>query len=445
MEQKPTYPSRRHILEQAWPIILANSAVPLLGLADTFVIGNYGNVTQLGAIALGALIFNFLYWSFGFLRMSTTGFVAQAAGAGDETEMRATLARALLIAAVLGLLMIALQWPLKLVAVNAFQASSDVENIAADYFSIRIWGAPAILSLYAIMGALIGLGRSKDLLALQLLLNGLNIILDILFAAVLGWGAQGIALGTAIAEWTTLAVAVVLMLRLLRARQKEGSIFWSWSRIFEGKKLQRTLSVNSDILIRTLLLLFAFAWFINQSAIFGDAVLGANHILLQVVSFSAFFLDGFAFVAEAFVGAALGAKNAAHLKRAIKHSTELAAFTAIVLALIILAGGSVIVATLTDIVTVRAAAETALPWAALYVLCSFAAFQLDGVFIGATRTSQMRNAAIMSTAVFLFSCFALSAYGNHGLWAAFVIYVLARAGALLVYYPGLVNEINGEK
>jgi MATE family, multidrug efflux pump len=428
------------IWHRAWPIILANAAVPLLGLADTAVIGNLGNLAQLGAIAFGAMIFSFIYWSFGFLRMGTTGFTAQAAGARDEAEVRATLGRALLVSAALGIGIIALQWPLAGLALTLLDGSTEVESITRNYFAVRIWGAPATLSIFALTGCLIGLGRSRQLLLVQVFLNGLNIALDVLFAGVLGWGAEGIALGTVLAEWATVCLACGLVFTLLRQRQSDGEPFWPWPRILNSEKMLRLMAANTDILIRTLLLLFAFGWFTNQSARFGDAVLGANHILLQLVSFSAFFLDGYAFVAEALVGEALGAGRRRDLSNAVHRSTELAAATAVVLALLILCFGNQAIGALTDIAAVRSAAADALPAAALYVLLSFAAFQLDGIFIGATRTREMRNASFVSIIAYMLAWSWLTPlFGNGGLWGAFIIFVCARALALAAYYPRLVR------
>ena len=324
------------IWQKAWPIILANAAVPMLGLVDTAVIGNFGSLAQLGAIAFGAMIFSFIYWSFGFLRMGTTGFTAQAVGAGDEAEVRATLGRALAVSVGLGLGIVLLQGPLARIALFLLDGSTEVEAVTRDYFTIRIWGAPATLSIFALTGCLIGLGISRHLLLVQLFLNGVNIVLDVVFAGVLGWGAEGVALGTVIAEWLTDILASGLVLRLLGQRKTDHEPFWPWPRIGDRKKMLRLMAANTDILLRTLLLLFSFAWFINQSAQFGDAVLGANHILLQLVSFSAFFLDGYAFVVEALVGEALGARRRQDLAVVVRISTELAAATAVILALLIL-------------------------------------------------------------------------------------------------------------
>ena len=441
--QNPDSITYRYLIEKAWPIILANAAVPLLGLVDTAVIGNVGTVTDLGAIAFGALIFSFVYWSFGFLRMGTTGSVAQALGAGDQTEIRAVLGRALILAVALGLMLIVMQWGIRLVALALLDGSDAVEEVTAQYFSIRIWGAPATLATFALMGVLIGLGNSRQLLLVQLFLNGLNISLDIYFAGVLDWGVEGIALGTIIAEWSTVIFAVWLIMRELNSRRERGSEFWPRSRLLDGAALKKMLATNRDIMIRTLLLVFSFGFFINQSAQFGDVMLAANHILLQLISFAAFFLDGYAFVVESLVGSSLGARRRDSFDIAVKRSCILALVTATALALLLLLFGDLAVAVLTDLESVQTAAQGSLFLAAIYIFFSFAAFQLDGVFIGASFTRQMRNAAFLSIAVFLAAWWILmDRFGVNGLWWSMIIYVAARAGALLLFYPALRKFID---
>ena len=442
--QIPDSISYRYLLQKAWPIILANASVPLLGLVDTAVIGNVGSITDLGAIAFGALIFSFVYWSFGFLRMGTTGFAAQASGAGDQQEVRAVLGRALLIALCLGVVLILIQWPIGLAAFSLLDGSAPVEAVAQQYFDIRIWGAPATLATFALMGLLIGLGKSRTLLIVQLFLNGLNILLDVWFAGILGWGASGIALGTVIAEWTTVLLAGWLVYRTLNERKLLTEVFWPKAKIMDLSALLKTASANLDIMLRTLILVFSFAFFINQSAKFGDTVLAGNHILLQLIAFSAFFLDGYAFVVEALVGSAIGAKRSDVFDLAVWRSTVLALITAILLALVIALVGDIAVMLMTDISSVRLAANQLLPFAALYVLFSFAAFQLDGIFIGASFTRQMRDAAALSIAVYFIAWWALSdQHGIQGLWGAMIIYVVARAAALLLFYPSLRRLVRG--
>ena len=442
--QIPDSISYRYLLQKAWPIILANASIPLLGLVDTAVIGNVGSITDLGAIAFGALIFSFVYWSFGFLRMGTTGFAAQASGAGDEQEVRAVLGRALLIALCLGVVLILIQWPIGLAAFSLLDGSAPVEAVAQEYFDIRIWGAPATLATFALMGLLIGLGKSRTLLIVQLFLNGLNILLDVWFAGILGWGASGIALGTVIAEWTTVLLAGLLVYRTLNQRKVSADEFWPKAKIMDLSALLKTASANLDIMLRTLILVFSFAFFINQSAKFGDTVLASNHILLQLIAFSAFFLDGYAFVVEALVGSAIGAKRSDVFDLAVWRSTVLALITAILLALVIALVGDIAVMLMTDISSVRLAANQLLPFAALYVLFSFAAFQLDGIFIGASFTRQMRDAAALSIVVYFIAWWALSdQHGIQGLWGAMIIYVVARAVALLLFYPSLRRSVRG--
>ncbi len=427
-----------YILRKAWPIILANAAVPLLGLVDTAIIGNVGTVADLGAIALGALIFSFVYWSFGFLRMGTTGFTAQAVGASDDEEVRAILGRSLLLGSTLGLALILLQWPIASVAFSLLSGGEQMESVAQQYFSIRIWGAPATLSNFALMGLLIGMGKSKLLLIVQLFMNGLNIALDGLFAGVFGWGVEGIALGTVLAEWSTLLFAGSLIYRALAKDHAAQVPFWPKARILNAAAMRKTLAANADIMIRTLLMIFSFSFFINQSAIYSGVVLAANHILMQLISFAAFFLDGYAFVVEALIGKAIGARNRLHFDVAVRRSTILAAFSALLLALLIWQFGEFAIALLTDLEPVRRATSDMLIFAALYVFVSFAAFQLDGIFIGASKTAQMRNAAVISVSIFMLAWWLLAApYGVEGLWWAMIIYVAARAAALLMYFPAL--------
>lgn len=441
-----TSPSNiRHsaIIRLAFPIILANAAVPLLGLVDTAVIGHSGGAADVGAIALGSLIFSFLFWGFGFLRMGTSGFTAQAAGAGDYREVRTAFIRALLLGGAIGLLLILLQYPITLLAFWLLDGSSDVELGAQTYMQTRIWGAPATLASYAIMGTLIGLGHTRQLLWLQLFLNGVNLLLDVIFVTVLDWGLQGIARGTVIAEWLCFILGAFILFRLLSSKYHHNNdAFFVWPHIFQRNSLLNTLRINSDIMWRTLFMLTGFGWFTNQGAQFGDTTLAANHILLQFISFSAFFLDGFAFALESLVGKAIGARNRALFDRAIIVSTQIAATCALGLMCLLIIAGTTAISALNPLVAIQQEAQHYLPYAALYVLLSFAAFQLDGIFIGATRSHAMRNASLFSLMIFLTAAWVLTPIaGNHGLWIAFILYVVARAICLGVYFPQLKRSI----
>ena len=420
--------------------------MPLLGLADTAIIGHTGSTADLGAIALGTLIFDFVYWAFGFLRMGTTGFVARADGMADEAEVRAALGRALLLGAGIGATLVLLQGPIIWAALNVLGASTDVEQTAQGYFLIRIWAAPAVLAQFALMGLFIGLGRTGTVLLVQLFLNGLNVGLDLLFAGALGWGAQGIALGTALAQWLALALSALLAWRLLQARHDDTEALFPGKRLRDRAGFLDTLRANSDIMIRTLCMLFAFGWFINQGAVFGDRILAANHILLQFIAFSAFFLDGYAHALEPLVGRAAGAKTPQLFDAAVARSTHLAAATSAALALALACFGSMAIDLLTDIEALQDVTRTYLPYAAAYVLLSFAAFQLDGIFIGASRTRDMRNASAISLAVFLLAAWLLTgAAGNDGLWLAFIVYVVVRALTLAHRYPALRHSIGAHR
>jgi multidrug resistance protein, MATE family len=438
-----TFTNHSAIIRLAIPIILANATVPILGLVDTAVMGHTGNAADLGAIAFGSLIFSFLYWGFGFLRMGTSGFTAQAAGAGDQCEVRTAFLRALLLGLAIGLTLIVAQWPLNDFSLWLLDGSDAVEQGASDYFYTRIWGAPATLGTYAIMGTLIGLGQTRKLLWLQLLLNGANLILDVIFVAGFEWGVRGIALGTVIAEWISFMVGVSMLLKLLRPESAES--FLVWKNILQRSALINTLKINSDIMWRTLFMLAGFGWFANQGAQFGDTTLAANHILLQFISFSAFFLDGFAFALESLVGKTLGAKNRALFDRAIVVSTQIAAVCALGLMAIMLLAGDQLINLLTPLMAIKTEAKIYLPYAAVYVLVSFAAFQLDGIFIGATHSRAMRNASFFSVVIFLFAAELLVTFaGNQGLWLAFIIYVITRAICLSAYLPKLRQSIEAE-
>jgi len=433
--------TRRRIWQIAWPIVLSNASVPLLGLADTFVIGNLGDAALIGAIAVGAMVFSFIYCGFGFLRMGTTGLVAQAAGAAHEEEVRATLARALMIAGVIGLALIFLQWPLRMAALALFDGSPAVETSAALYFKIRIWGAPATLASYAILGFFIGLQDSRTALVIQLFLNGLNILLDVIFVIGLGWGVAGVAGGTLIAEVSAALLGLALIARRLHLRDPEhGLKRVPAALLFHRATMIKTMSVNSDIMIRTLCLIFALAWFTNQGAKSGDVVLAANAILMQFVTFSAFFLDGFAFSAESLVGKSFGARDTRELKRTVLYSTQLAVVTALLMSLTLALLGRPAIYFLTNVEEVRAAAIVFLPWAVMAPIASIWCFQLDGIFIGATRTADMRNAMAFSLAVYLAAWYALQGtFGNHGLWAALTLFYFVRAATLYRRYPALVR------
>ncbi|HQZ05119.1 MAG TPA: MATE family efflux transporter [Burkholderiaceae bacterium] len=429
--------NHRTILAIALPIMLSNVSTPLLGMVDTAVVGRIPDPAYIGAVAVGSLIFTFLFWAFGFLRMGTTGLTAQALGAGDNEELVASLGRSLLIAGSAGCLMLLLQWPIRETAFALLHASDNVEQLGRGYFDIRIWAAPATLANYALLGWFIGLGRTDIALVLQLVLNLTNIVLDLWFVLGLGWDVRGVAAGTVLAEIIAAATGLVLAARHVRA---SGGA-WSLARLLIPQQLRRTLVVNSDIMVRSLALIFVMVWFTAQGAAQGDVRLAANAVLLQFISVSAYFLDGLAFAAEALVGRAVGAMRRNALAAAAAMTSIWAGAIAALMALVLWLFGPALIDLLSVDLAVREAARLYLPWAVGAPLLGVWAFQLDGIFIGATRTADMRNAMLLSTSIFLMAWWLLQPWENHGLWAALYVNYIARTLTLLRYYPALLRSV----
>lgn len=422
--------SRMRVLRLAVPVMLAQAAIAATGVVDTAVMGLYGDKSDLAAVAIASVAFSFIYWGFGFLRMSTTGLVAQAIGRGDKAEARATLQRGLMIGAVFGLVIFVTSPVLRALVFTPFGAEPDVVSHADGYFAARVWGAPALLTQYAITGWLLGTGRTGALLAMQIVMNGVNIILDVWFVAGLGWGPAGIGAGTAIAEWVALLFGLVLIWPSLKRE----------SGLFGRSALVALFNANRDILIRTLALLFAFAWFVRSGAQMGTAQLAGNEVLLQFITVAAFVLDGFAFVAEKEVGEAYGARDPDRLRRAIRLTSELAFGFGVLISVIYLIGGTAIIERFISDEEARNAALAFLPYCAAVPIIGVAAYQLDGFFLGATQGRAMRNAALFTTAAYVVLDLTLrSNFDNTGVWLAFLGMYVLRAGALSWYLPSLMR------
>ncbi|HEY0340438.1 MAG TPA: MATE family efflux transporter, partial [Steroidobacteraceae bacterium] len=387
--------THRAVLAIAVPVMISNVSTPLIGVVDTAIVGHYPNPVYIGAVAVGSLIFTFVFWGFGFLRMGTTGLTAQALGARDDTELAAGLGRALLIAAGAGAGLILLQWPIREAAFTLLGASPQVERLARGYFDVRIWAAPATLANYALLGWFIGLGRTDIGLVLQLILNLTNMALDMIFVLGFGWDVRGVAFGTTLAEYSAAAAGVVIAVWHLR---RSGG-HWSLPRILSPERLRRVFAVNGDIMIRSLALIAVFVWFTSAGARQGDVTLAGNSILMQFIAACAFFLDGLAFAAEALVGRAVGAAQRGGLTLAARMTTLWAAAVAVLLTSMLALCGPLFIDGLTVDTAARAAARAYLPWAAAAPLLGVWAFQLDGIFIGATRTADMRNAMLVSLAI----------------------------------------------
>ncbi len=425
---------RSQVMLIAWPIILSNLSTPLLGFVDTAVIGNLGDPALLGAIAVGGMIFSFLYWGFGFLRMGTTGLVAQALGANNRSAASAAFQRAFALGIGIGLVLMVCQYPIASAAFSLIEGSSAVETAGLTYFQIRIWGAPVSLAFLAIMGYLLGCQDTRSILLLQLALNLTNIVLDIVFVVVLDWGVAGAAAATVIAEIVALVTGLCILVF------KTNLTLQTDEPLADRIAIKRMFVVNRDIMIRTLCLIFAFAWFTNEGAAAGDVTLAANAILMQFVSFAAFFLDGYALAAESLVGHAVGRANRQATVLAMRWSLEFAVLNATLLCLLFAGFGTTLIEWLTNSVDVRDASAEFLPWAIAAPLTSVWCYLLDGIFIGATKTPQMRNAMIVSLLIFLASWWLLvPAFANHGLWLSLHIYFVARAVTLLWYLPSVLD------
>jgi MATE family multidrug resistance protein len=425
--------THRRVLNIALPIVVSNATIPILGAVDTAVVGQLGLAAPIGAVGIGAVILTTIYWVFGFLRMGTSGLVAQARGAGEIAETGAILTRGLIIAAAAGLVFVVGQAAVFWAAFRLAPASAEVEALARTYLSIRIWGAPATIGIYALTGWLIAMERTRGVLALQLAMNGVNVVLDLVFVLGLGWGVPGVAAATLIAEWSGLALGLWL------CRPAFGGAQWrDWARVFDPMRLRRMAEVNRDILIRSVILQASFTSFLFFGAGLGDVTLAANQVLLQFLSITAYALDGFAFAAEALVGQTLGRRDRGELRRAAVLTSEWGLGSSVLMAALFLVAGPALIDLMATAPEVRAEARAYLPWIAAAPLIGIAAWMLDGIFIGATETVAMRNAAIVSVAVYAAAVAALlPAFGNHGLWAALMILNATRGITLGLRYPAL--------
>lgn len=429
--------THRRVLNIAVPVVLANITVPILGLVDTGVVGQMGLAVPIGAVGIGAVILTGLYWLFGFLRMGTTGFAAQAIGAGDDFESAAILIRALGIAAIGGLAIFALQIPLFGLGFWLSPASVEVEALARDYMAIRVWSAPFLIATFAITGWLVAAERTRDILVIQLLMNGVNIALDFWFVLGLGWGVQGVAIATVIAEISGCALG------LWYCRGAFARAPWTdRARLFDPAKLRRFASVNSDIFLRSLMLQAVFMSFLFFGAGYGDVRLAANHILLQFLAITAHGMDGFAFAAESLVGQAMGARRRAAFRRATIMVSIWCVGLGLSLGLVFALFGGTIIDWMTTAPDVRIAARDYLFYMALTPLVSAAPFMLDGIFIGATRTRDMRNMMAISAVIYFAAALVLMpTLGNQGLWIALLISFAARGITLGWKYPALERSV----
>ncbi|MGH1414116.1 MAG: MATE family efflux transporter [Pelagimonas sp.] len=429
------------ILKIAIPIMLANVAVPLIGVVDTAVVGQIPRAEPIAAVGIGAIVLSAIYWVFGFLRMGTAGLTAQAEGAGDRGEVVALLVRSLMIGGLGGLAMILLLQPILALAFGVSPVEQEVEDLSRRYMQIRIWSAPAAVAMYGILGWLIARERARSVLVLQLCVTFINVGLDLLFVTGLGWGVEGVAVSSFVAEWSGLALGLWLCRNALKHPSARD-----WPRIFDTSAMRRMALVNTDILLRSLLLEAVFLSFtFYYSAGLGTVMLAANQVLMQFIQVMAFALDGFAFAAEALVGQAFGAKAAGRLRRAAVMSSLWAFICNFGFALGFWFGGGLIIDMITKDPEVQSNARLFLVWIAMTPILGLPSWMLDGIFIGATRTRDMRNMMVISAAAYFIAVsLMLPAWGNHGLWAALMVSFVVRALTLGARYPSLERATEAE-
>ncbi|MBO6834985.1 MAG: MATE family efflux transporter [Alphaproteobacteria bacterium] len=433
----------RRLLALTGPIVVANLSVPLPGLVDTAVMGHQPEAAGLAAVGLGAMIFATLFFTFGFLRMSTVGLTAQADGAGDHRDIRAVLYRGGALALIIAAALLLAHQPLGRLAFGLTDAAPRVVELGLAYYDIRVWGAPAALLNMAILGWLFGLGHMRAPVVLQIVTNLINVALDFLFVFGFDWGIEGVAAATVIAEWSGTLLGIVIVARRLRPY---GGIAPPPGALTDWAGMRRLLGVNRDIFIRTLCLLIAFAHFKFEGATLGTTTLAANIVLLTFLDISSYGLDAFANAAEILVGKAVGRRDASVFRKVVRLAHLWGFAIAGISAVVFYGFGAWIVGVLTNQPQVLAEADRFMVWAAILPLTAVWAFVIDGVFVGGTWSAALRNGMIAAIAVYFAAQWLLvPAYGNEGLWLALHIFLVARGVTLGIQYPGLVRRLEGQK
>ena len=417
-------------------MILSNVSVPLLGMVDTGVTGHLESPSYLGAVAIGSTIFSFIYMGMNFLRMGTTGIAAQRFGANDNDGLRVSLGQAVIVALLIAALLISLQIPIGQLAMRLIGGEPAVQSFALEYFHIRIWSAPGTLANYVLIGWFLGLQNARVPLLIFLTINSTNIVLDLLFVIGLGMKVDGVALASVIAEYSGLAVGLYFVGRSLRERAGH----WPLASFVNIRAYAAFFAVNANLFIRTMALMFTFAFVTAQGARLGGVILAANAILMNLQTLTAFVLDSFAHAAEALVGKAIGERRRDALERAVQLTLKWSLVFSVGFMLFYLLAGPLLVRLLTDLQDVRDTSLQYLPWLIVSPLISVWSFLYDGVYVGATRAREMRNIMVISTVVvFLPAWFLLQGYGNHGLWLAFTLFMASRGIGMHVWYRRAVQ------
>ena len=422
----------RRILNLAVPNIISNITVPLLSMVDISLVGHLdvNSKLHIGAISLGTMIFNFIYWGFSFLRMGTSGFAAQAFGRHDYRETMLVLSRAVSVAVGGAIFLIVLQYPIAKIGFYLLNGSKEVEALAREYFFIRIWAAPATIGLYALTGWFIGMQNARIPMAIAITVNLLNIGFNYTLIHYFGMASDGVAFGTVIAQYCGFILALFIFFK----RHSDLLKYWSYKAMLELKALRLFFAVNKNIFIRTICLIFVMTFFTAQSADIGDTTLAVNSVLLQFFMFFSFVMDGFAYAAEALTGRFFGERSKDKLIKTVKLLFLWGIGFASLFTLIYIFLGDHILYLLTDNTEVINRSEVFIRWVWGIPLITFTAFLWDGIFIGATASRSMRNAMLLSTLVFFIPVYYLliGPMGNHGLWLAFLFFQLSR-GAIQTF------------
>ena len=424
----------RRILGLALPNIVTNITVPLLGMVDMAIVGHL-SANHIGAIAIGTSIFNLIYWNFGFLRMGTSGFTAQAYGAGRMDEAVKVFFRAFAVAGAIAAVLLVLQWPLAMLSQRVFHGSPEVLALALDYFYIRIWAAPATLGLYAVKGWFIGMQNSRLPMWIAIFLNIVNIVCSLVFVLVLKWDIRGVALGTVIAQYSGLAVGLFFLKKRYGQLFREHSCFRL--SIFNSKDMLRFFKVNGDIFLRTVCLATVFTFITAASGRIGDEVLAIDALLLQFFTLFSYIMDGFAYAGEALVGRYIGARDAKSLRLSVRLILLWGVILTVAFTGLYAVWGEQFLRIFSDDAEVIQGAAEYMFWTLVVPVCGFAAFLFDGIFVGATASRAMRNTMFIATLSFFAVYYGLKlAFGtsdgidtvtwNNILWTAFMVYLTMR-------------------
>ena len=421
----------KEIYRLALPNIVSNFSIPLLGAVDTALMGRLESEYYLGAVGIGGIIFSFIYWGFGFLRMATTGLTAQAFGEKDLLECGRLLLRAICIGITSSLFLFIFQWQLIDLSFLLIDASPEVEHHARAYFHIRLYAAPATLCLHAFHGVFLGLQNARYPMLLTIVVNLVNISLNLVFVRLLGMKVEGVALATVIAQYVGLFLAVLFFSRYYRGILPR----WDFREIFALSRLKRFLNISGDIFIRTCLLVFSHAVFTAKSAALSDTVLAINTILLQFINLMSYAIDGLAFAAESLIGKYKGARDMPNLKGTTRRIFFWSFLFGGVIMLIFILFGEQLLHLFTDQVPLIAQAKPYLIWIIVAPIVNVAAYIWDGIFLGATASKALRNSVMLSTLLFLGAVYLLMPFGNHGLWGALTVLLVARGVSLTVLAP----------